>query len=139
MALFQLVGCRINLGGDLGSVIVRDRFRPVTYPEYLVLQVIHGGEQHVHHVMSVGEDERDPEAEYKRLEELYGPMVVTVFPGAARSLPLGSETLVSETEVLAGEAAASKARAAARAKRVPSGRLAMALPDEVNALPAMVS
>lgn len=129
MSQYQLIVCQVNIGGDRGTVIVRDRFRPFTYPEYLLMQVLHGGEEHVHHVMSVGYEERDPVAEFDRLGQLYGEEVVAqAFPG--KIMPLGNEAMLTEEEYTAGEAAAAKARSGARAKRGTPAKVE--LPDSAS-------
>lgn len=117
MAQFQLIACGINIGGDRDTVIWRSRHvEPLTYPEYLVMQVLHGGNEHVHHAMSCGTVERDQADERTRLTERYGEIVNEVFPGTG-ALPLGNDHLPTEEEVAAGEQAASKARSAVRSKR----------------------
>lgn len=134
MALFQLIGCQVNIGGDRGSVVHYDRFNPVTYPEYLLLQVIHGGEEHVHHAMSVGWSERDGDAEYLRLEETYGEgLTRNVFPGANHMLPLGNDALLTEEEYEAGEKAKTQARDKVRTKKQQPR---MELPADADQLPA---
>lgn len=135
MAQFQLVGCQINLGGDRGSVVVRGRFNPVTYPEYLLLQVVHGGDEHVHHAMSVGYVERDNAAEFARLSEIYGgELTRMVFPGPVQALPLGNEAMLTEEEYQAGEAAKAQAQTRVRSKK-KAAPPAMELPVEADALP----
>ena len=115
MALFQMLGCEINIGGDRDNTVVKNQFDPVTYPEFLVLQAIHGGPDHVHSAVVVGEDERDPAAERDRLSLKYGaPLVMGLFPGALAMVPLGDASLPTLAEVKAGEAAASEARAKTR-------------------------
>ena len=136
MALFQLIGCTINLGGDRNSVIVRSRYdNPVTYPELMILRFIHGGDEHVHHAMAVGEVEREHGAEFERLTRLYGDeVVVQMFPGGDRRLPTTDDLLPTDDEVFAGEAAAQAARSKARQKRRPKE---MAFPASADALPEM--
>jgi hypothetical protein len=121
MAEFQLVSCHINLGGDRNSVIVKDRYNAVTFPEYLLLQVIHGGEEHVHHAVSVGWEERDSATEYDRLSDLYSEgLVRTVFPGPNKALPLGNEAMMTLEEREAGERARVAAQTRARQSRSPA-------------------
>lgn len=82
----QLLSCHIAIAGDDNSIVVRDIDNPVTYPEMLVLKVLHGAE-HVRHVEAIGEIERDSDEERSRLNELYGVSVVSqTFPGIT-SLP----------------------------------------------------
>jgi hypothetical protein len=122
--MFQLIGCQIDLGGNRDSVIVRSRHdNPVTFPELLVLKNIHGDE-HVHHLMSVGETERGYQEEFERLQTRYGGEVMaTMFPGPLQMLPLADDALPTDDEVFAGEMAAQKARDAAKAKRRPKMEL----------------
>ena len=139
MATFQLLGCQINVGGNRDTVVWRSRHsQPVTYAELVVLQYIHGGEEHVHHVMIVGEVERDQQEEYERLLALYGePTVKAVFPNALAPLPLGNESFPSEEEVIAGEQAAKQARAKARAAKKPKRGVELpAHADDTQELPA---
>lgn len=132
MAVFQLVACQINVGGDRNSVIHRDRFEPLTYPEYLLMQVIHGGEEHVHHAMDCGEVERDMAAEYQRLEDTYGiDRVGQLFQGSLRQLPLANQAMQTFEEFEAGEAAAKGAKAKVRAKQ---SRPTMAFPEGADAV-----
>lgn len=117
MALFQLLGCEINVGGDRDNTVVRDQFDPVTYPEFLILQAIHGGVDHVHDAVVVGEAELDPAAERERLALKYGAeLAMGLFPGALAMLPLGDVSFPTLAEVQAGTKAATEARAAVRAK-----------------------
>lgn len=117
MPKFQLIGCKINIAGDRNTTIVRDRFDPVTYPEYLVLQAVHGGEEHVYDAVVVGERETNDD-ERERLVGLYGrELTLAVFPGAMRVLPLGDDTIPTLEEIEEVRAAAQKARDTVRAKK----------------------
>lgn len=128
MALFQLLGCEINVGGDRDNTVVRDQFDPVTYPEYLVLQALHGGADHVHDAVVVGEADIDPAAERDRLALKYGAdLAMGLFPGALAMLPLGDASLPTLAEVQAGKKAATEARATVRAKAKTEPKAA--LPD----------
>lgn len=117
MALFQLIGCEINLNGDRDNTVVRDQFDPITFPELLVLQALHGGPDHVHSAVAVGHVERDINAERERLALKYGAgLVSNLFPGALAALPLEDVSLPTLEEVQAGEAAAKAARKTVRDK-----------------------
>jgi hypothetical protein len=117
LALFQLIGCEVNLNGDRDNTVVRDQFDPVTFPELLLLQAIHGGADHVHSAVSVGHEERDINAERERLSLKYGAnLVANLFPGALAALPLEDVSLPTLEEVQAGEAAAKAARKSVRDK-----------------------
>jgi hypothetical protein len=83
---FQLLTADITLGGSDGSgsinVVSRGPFNPVTYPELILLRVIHGGAQWVTNIFDCGHVERTDEQERSRLIDLYGMKNVTdVFPG----------------------------------------------------------
>lgn len=115
MALIQMLGCEINIGGDRDNTVVKDQFDPVSYPEYLVLQAVHGGVDHVHGAVVVGEAELDPNAERERLSLKYGQqLVMGLFPGALAMMPVGDASLPTLDEVKAGEAASAEARAKTR-------------------------
>ncbi len=87
MAEFQLLSADIALGGDMMNVVHRDEFEPITYPEMIVLQYLHG-EAAVQNVVAVGRIERDEREEFVRLVETYGEDVKTkIFPGAGASIP----------------------------------------------------
>lgn len=78
----HLVSCHIHIGGDIGNVVVRDAFRPVTWNEVLILQAIHG-QANVHTIEVVAVVDR-PRAwdEKQRLYSIYGKDVVDqVYPG----------------------------------------------------------
>lgn len=110
-----MLGCEINIGGDRDNTVVKNQFEPVSYPEFLVLQAIHGGPDHVHSAVVVGEQDLDPAAERERLSLKYGAsLVLGLFPGALAMMPLGDASLPTLDEVKAGEAAASEARAKTR-------------------------
>lgn len=135
MALFQLLGCEINIGGDRDNTVVRDQFDPVTFPEFLVLRALHGGADHVHSAVAVGERELNPEAEKERLSLKYGAALIGgLFPGAMAALPLGDQSIPTLDEVNAGNAAANAARAATRAaSKKPKEKMEKAAPPAAAA------
>jgi len=111
LANFQLLAVEINTGGDRDNTVVRDRFDPVTYPEYIVLQALHGGPDHVHGAVVVGHTARDGAAEKERLSLKYGgDLVANLFPGAMAMLPEGDVSIPTLEEVEAGDKAAKEAR-----------------------------
>lgn len=116
---FQLLSAFINLHGSRDNVVFRGPDEPITYPEALVLQAIHGGSEHVHTLVEVGSVERQPGEEYDRLMSIYGATVAAMFPGAAgrASLPHRDDSLPTQDEVEAARAAADKALADRRKQR----------------------
>ena len=116
---FQLLAAMINLGSSRDDVVYRGPDEPVTLPEVLVLRAVHGGEEHVHSLVSLGTVERDPREELARLTSLYGAIAEKVFPsiGGQPSLPDVDTSIPDLEEVEAANAAAEKARADSRAKK----------------------
>jgi hypothetical protein len=79
---FQLLSCDVALGGDMLNVVARGASNPVTYPEMLLLRLIHGGAQWITNIYDVGHVERDDAQERGRLVDLYGAKLVDgAFPG----------------------------------------------------------
>ena len=118
MSNFQLLGARINLGGDARSVVVRGKTRPLTLPEVYLLRVIHHGEANVFDLMDVGEVDRTQAEERSRLESLYGRKLVNeVFPGAVTSLPERDETLLTLEEHMEARSAANAVLNKAKGRR----------------------
>ena len=71
------------------NVVARGASSPVTYPEMLLLRLIHGGSQWVTNIYDVGHVERDDAQERGRLVDLYGAKLVEgAFPGLS-ALPNG--------------------------------------------------
>lgn len=118
MAVFQLLHATINIAGSRDHTIVRgDDHDGITIPEMHVLRVVHGGVEHVHTEMVMGEVERDPGEERARLVQLYGKEAVdAVFPGIS-PLPTRDDNLPTREEHLAAIKAAEEARAQAKASR----------------------
>lgn len=116
---FQLLAAHVNLGASRDDVVYRGEDNPVTLPEVLVLRAIHGGEEHVHSLVSLGTVERDPRTELDRLTSIYGEIALKVFPtiGGQPSLPGVDEAIPDKDEVDAASAAAEAAMEAARAKK----------------------
>jgi hypothetical protein len=84
---FQMLECMVALAGDEGNIVHRSQDTPVTYPELLVLQYVHGDDA-VSDVHMLGEEERDNGSELDRLRRTYNAAAVKdVFPGASPRLP----------------------------------------------------
>jgi hypothetical protein len=90
MSKFQLLECHVALAGDILNVVHRHMHNPITFPELLVLQYIHG-ETAITDIFAAGEVNREESAEYQRLVETYGAVLIRerLFPGAGTRLPLG--------------------------------------------------
>lgn len=117
MARFQLIGCEIHIGGDRDNTVVKDKFDPVTLPEFVILRTIHGGIDHVHSAVCVGYRELNPETERERLALKYGEALVSgLFPGAMANLPTEDASLPTTEEIEAGAKAAKAARKVVREK-----------------------
>jgi hypothetical protein len=86
---FQLLTVDIALGGDILNVVSRHEFSAVTYPELILLQYLHGGEQWTTNIHDCGYVEREDGEERKRLIETYGAEPVgKVFAGAGMGMGL---------------------------------------------------
>ena len=84
----QMIECMVAVGNDPQNIVHRDPSRPVSYPEMLILQYIHG-EEAITDAYHVGEEERDNGSELERLRIAYGARAVQdVFPGSRPRLPL---------------------------------------------------
>lgn len=108
----QLLTGYINLGASRDNVAHRGIDAPMTYPETIVLAAIHGGAEHVHDLVVIGEVERTAEAERERLVLQYGPQADKVFPviGGRVAMPEGDANLPTKEEADAVRTAAEKAR-----------------------------
>jgi hypothetical protein len=133
----QLIACYVDLGGDRNNVAFRGPDNPVTFPEALVLQAIHGGADHVHTLVDVGAVERDMAEEFERLASTYGELVHRLFPSAAGrpALPLGDDTIPTLDAVEAADAAAAAALEAAKSKRQPRRKADTDTVPGLNELP----
>lgn len=122
MPKFQTLTATINLGADRDQQVVRGTDNPITFPESLILRTLHGGDEHVHSLLSftghpLGED-RSHEEERDRLKGLYGEKIVeAIFPTAMLALPVSDPRLPSMEEAEAARAAAEEAAKKVRAKR----------------------
>ena len=87
MSQFQLIECMVALAGDPLNIVHRASDTPVSYPEMLLLQYLHGDDS-VTDAHELGHEERDNADELARLRVTYGAKAVTdVFPGARPRLP----------------------------------------------------
>jgi len=114
MPNFQLLSCIVALGGDQNNKTAKGFDRPVTYPEYLVLQYLHG-EASVLDVKEVGRIERSDREERDRLTYVYGGVVVELFPGLQPRMPVEDSFPVCELG-----SAFQAAQIAVRAERAPA-------------------
>lgn len=117
MSEFQLLTGYVNLGGERNNVAYRGPDNPITYPESLLLQVIHGGQEHVHTLVEIGTVERSNDEEFMRLSEKYGGVAKAAFPpvGGRVSLPARDDALPTAEAVAAAKAASEEAMAAVMA------------------------
>lgn len=83
----HIVTCKIQVGGDLGTVVVRGRSRPVPYPEIAVLRHLHG-ETNVFDVEVLGLVARSAgSVEKNRMATIYGKEPVEhVYPGGSPNI-----------------------------------------------------
>jgi hypothetical protein len=88
---FQLLGAAIKLAGSKDSVVVRGAHNPLTYPEILVMQFLHGDDA-VDEIEEVGTVQMHNNDLLHHMQLTYGKNVVTqVFPGARPHLPHRSD------------------------------------------------
>lgn len=128
MPKYQLLGCHIALAGDPRAIVSRGKGNdPVTYPEVMVLQQVHGYDSvtDIHEVGFLDED-RPAVEERRRLAALYSEQPVNdVFGGNASALPVKGDFPTLE-DVEAAHKAAEEAleRRRARKSRVQNDRTA---------------
>lgn len=93
MPEYQLLRCEIALGGERDTTVVRDRYRPIMFPELIMLQHIHGDDA-VFDIHVVGTCEMGVDEVRTRLLTIYGEEVVKeVFPGARPVYPRADSTI----------------------------------------------
>lgn len=92
MPAYQLLTCTIALAGDVTQTVVRHQFNPITYPEFIVIEFLHG-EHAISDVFMCGETEdRDSRQERERLMHIYGPGPVEhLFPGHNIQMPVSND------------------------------------------------
>lgn len=83
----HVVTCRIQVGGDAGTIVVRNKTRPVPYPEIAVLRHLHG-ETNVFDVEVCGLEPRSAGSiEKNRMATVYGQEAVeAVYPGKSPNI-----------------------------------------------------
>lgn len=89
MPEFQLLRCSVALGGDLGNIVVRNRFDPIIFPELSLLQYMHGDDA-VFDVHVVGTTELSQADALARLQFIYASKpenIRAVYPGERPRLP----------------------------------------------------
>lgn len=97
MPSFQMLECMVALAGDTDAIVHRSADNPVTYPELLLLQYIHGDDA-VSDVYVLGNEERDNQNELDRLRTTYkAASVKDVFPGANPRLPTADKRFQART------------------------------------------
>jgi hypothetical protein len=115
--IFQLLSAYVNLGGDKDQVVLRGPDDPITYPENILLGLIHEGPTNVHGQVIVGQKVSTHDEERLRLSQRYGETLVnSTFP-MTMPLPTANEGYPTQEEVDAATKAASDAAAKVRAKR----------------------
>jgi hypothetical protein len=83
----HIVTCRIQVGGDPGTIVVRGKSRPVPYPEIALLRHLHG-DTNVFDVEVCGLIPRSAgSVEKNRMATVYGkPAVEHVYPGGSPNI-----------------------------------------------------
>lgn len=130
MPAFQLVVCDVALNGDIRQTVHRGIDNPVTYPETLVLEFIHGPST-VTDVRAIGEIERPMDEERKRLERIYGKDNINqLFPGVVTPLPALNPGMTTFDRAPVGVSRTKDAKA--MAKRVAKEQAARAAGEKVE-------
>lgn len=81
MAEMDWVMCKITLGGDVGNVVYRSNFSPVSVPELDIIRMIHG-EVNVNDIRWCATSQTTPMEEKARLLSIYKETDVNaVYPG----------------------------------------------------------
>ncbi len=91
MATVHILTAQIALAGDITNVAHRTPSDPVTYPELMVLEEIHG-EGSIRECAVIGEKETTAAAEKSRLLQRYGAIVEHVYPGRSPQMELTDPT-----------------------------------------------
>jgi hypothetical protein len=114
---FQILVCDVALDGDIRQNVHRGVDNPVTYPERLLLEFIHGPDS-VTEIRDIGTVERPMRDERTRLGSTYGDKVVSeVFPGhaAVARLPFSDSSITSFDRAPRGVQKTPEAKKAAKA------------------------
>lgn len=100
MADFQLLTARIMLAGDKDSVVYRGAHAPLSYPEILVMQFMHGDDA-VSEIEEIGTLSMPNNDLLHHMRQTY-PMnaVDRCFPGARPTLPTRSDEFPKSRDVL---------------------------------------
>lgn len=115
---FSLCSLAIRPGGDPHTIVVRDRYNPVTWPEVLVLEHIHKA-QNVSDIKVVGEVQRTVEEELARLQLKYNAEAIEyLFPGT-RPVVENEAPVEIPRDVQTGSFAVPKSGKKGRTKREP--------------------
>lgn len=100
MADFQLLAARIQLAGSKDSVVYRGAHNPLSYPEILLMQFLHGDDA-VDGVEEVGTLSMSNADLLHHLQMTYPLAAVDrVFPGARPNLPVRSDEFKKSRAVL---------------------------------------
>jgi len=100
MADFQLLKCSIMLAGSRDSVVYRGEHNPLSYPEILIMQFMHGDDA-VNEIEEVGSLSMSNTDLLHHLRMTYPSEAVNqVFPGARPTLPSGSDEFSKSRAVL---------------------------------------
>jgi hypothetical protein len=117
MADFQLLSCRIMLAGSKDSVVYRGAHNPLSYPEVLIMQFMHGDDA-VDEIEEVGTLAMSNNDLVHHLRLTYPQEAVAQsFPGARPNLPVRSDEFPKSRAVLMDAQASRETRDAEDAKR----------------------
>jgi hypothetical protein len=119
----QILSANVALAGDARNVVARGTDNPITFPEAVILQTVHG-KSAVTDMVELRREDREPAKEHERLTRKYGRVVTEVFPlmGTMVSLQGVNPDLPTLEEVQAGETARKSASAKARSKAKPKAK-----------------
>jgi hypothetical protein len=83
----HIVTCRVQVGGDPGTIVVRGKSRPVLFPEIKILRHLHG-ETNVYDVEVCGLVPRSAgSVEKNRMMMIYGKEAVEhIYPGGSPNI-----------------------------------------------------
>lgn len=77
----------IRLAGEQYTIVERDTFSPISWPEVEVIRFLHGDDA-VLNVKPFVRVEKNAKEEKERLRAKYGPVVEDIFPGRNPSMEL---------------------------------------------------
>jgi hypothetical protein len=117
MAEFQLLSCSIMLAGSRDSVVYRDAFNPLSYPEILIVQFLHGDDA-VNEIEEVGTLTMSNADLLHHLRMTYPQEAVQqCFPGARPNLQTRSDEFPKSRALLMEQQDARDAEDADKAKK----------------------